>query len=60
MLVRIVPITPGAPAGKRADAEVYFDGSAGPFSGLKLVGFTVSKSTTGSGRTLRFLPVSTR
>jgi hypothetical protein len=54
MLVRIVPSTPGAPAGKLAEAEVYFDESAGPFSGLKLVGFTVWKSTTGSGPNVTF------
>jgi len=54
MLVRIVPSTPGAPAGKLAEAEVYFDESDGPFSGLKLVGFTVWKSTTGSGPNVTF------
>ena len=35
MNVRIVPSTPGAPAGKLAEAEIYFDESAGPLSGLE-------------------------
>ena len=39
--VKIIPNDKGAPAGKLADAEVIFDGEAGPFSGLKLCGFSV-------------------
>ena len=54
MLVKIVPRTPGAPAGKLAEAEVHFDEDEGPFSGLKLVGFTVWESKTGSGRNVTF------
>ena len=54
MLVRIVPSTPGAPAGKLAEAEVYFDDAAGPLSDLKLVGFTVWKSKTGPGQNVTF------
>lgn len=54
MLVRIVSSTPGAPAGKLAEVEVYFSDSAEPLSGLKLVGFTVWQSTTGSERNVTF------
>ena len=54
MLVKIVPSTPGAPAGKLAEAEVHLDDDWGPFSSLKLVGFTVWESKTGSGRNVTF------
>jgi hypothetical protein len=37
--VKIVPNDNGNPPGKLADAEVIFEGEAGPLSGLKLIGF---------------------
>jgi hypothetical protein len=39
MSVRILPNTTGNPPGKLADAEVVFEADAGPFTGLKLIGF---------------------
>ena len=39
MSVRILPNTSSTPAGKLADAEVIFEADAGPFTGLKLIGF---------------------
>ena len=37
--VKILPNTASTPAGKLADAEVIFEADAGPFTGLKLIGF---------------------
>ncbi len=37
--VKIIPNEQATPAGKLADAEVIFEGEAGPLSGLKLIGF---------------------
>ena len=37
--VRITPNATGSPAGKLADAEVVFEAEAGPFTGMKLMGF---------------------
>ena len=42
MLVKIIPNTNGAPAGKLAEAEVCF--SDDPLAGLKLVGFGAGKA----------------
>ena len=39
--VKIISTESGTPPGKLADAEVTFDADAGPFSGLKLVGFSI-------------------
>ena len=41
------------PAGKLADAEVIFEGEAGPLSGLKLIGFAVWERRDG-GRNVTF------
>lgn len=42
----------GSPAGKVADAELHF--TAGPLSGLKLIGFSVWERRDGSGRNVTF------
>lgn len=52
--VTIVPNTTGSPAGKLADAEVNFGVDAGPFTGLKLVGFAVWERRNGAGRNVTF------
>ena len=51
--VRILPNTTGNPAGKLADAEVIFGAEAGPFSGLKLIGFAIWERRSG-GRNVTF------
>ena len=51
--VRIISVGQDAPAGKLADAEVVFDGEAGPLSGLKLIGFSVWERRNG-GRNVTF------
>ena len=51
--VSIIPNQQGAPAGKLADAEVVFEGEAGPFSGLKLIGFAIWERRDG-GRNVTF------
>jgi len=51
--VRILPNTTGNPAGKLADAEVIFGADAGPFTGLKLVGFAIWERRAG-GRNVTF------
>ena len=48
--VKIIPNEHGTPAGKLADAAVVFEGEAGPFSGLKLIGFAIWERRTGAGR----------
>ena len=45
MMVRIVPSTTGAPAGKLAEAEVYFDDSAGPLTAFSAHEVYVSSYT---------------
>ena len=52
--VRIVPNAPGSPVGKLADAELIFEADAGPFSGMKLIGFAVWERRTGNGRNVTF------
>lgn len=52
--VRIVPNTTGSPVGKLADAELVFEADAGPFSGMKLIGFAVWERRTGNGRNVTF------
>ena len=37
--IKVLPATPGAPAGKLADVELHF--TTGALVGLKLLGFTV-------------------
>jgi len=39
--VKIIPNEKGNPPGKLADAEVIFEGEAGPLRGLRLIGFAV-------------------
>jgi len=51
--VRILPNSTGSPAGKLADAEVIFEADAGPFTGLKLIGFAIWERRTG-GRNVTF------
>jgi hypothetical protein len=52
--VRIVPNATGNPPGKLADAEVIFEAEAGPFSGMKLIGFAVWERRSGGGRNVTF------
>ena len=52
--VRIVPNATGSPVGKLADAELVFEADAGPFSGMKLIGFAVWERRTGNGRNVTF------
>lgn len=51
--VKIILSEQDAPAGKLADAELIFEGEAGPLSGLKLIGFTVWERRNG-GRNVTF------
>ena len=51
--VRILPNETGSPAGKLADAEVIFEADAGPFTGLKLIGFAIWERRAG-GRNVTF------
>ena len=51
--VRILPNTSSSPTGKLADAEVVFEAEAGPFTGLKLVGFAIWERRAG-GRNVTF------
>jgi hypothetical protein len=51
--VKIIPNAQGGPAGKLADAEVIFEGEAGPLSGLKLLGFAIWERRHG-GRNVTF------
>ncbi len=53
MSVRILPNTTSTPAGKLADAEVIFEADAGPFTGMKLVGFAIWERRAG-GRNVTF------
>ncbi len=52
--VRILPNTTGNPPGKLADAEVIFEAEAGPFNGMKLIGFAVWERRSGGGRNVTF------
>ena len=52
MHVNILPTTNGAPAGKIAEAEIYF--AVGLLSGLKLVGFSIWEGRNGRGRNVTF------
>ena len=51
--VKIIPSEQGHPPGKLADAEVIFEAGAGPFSGLRLIGFAVWERRDG-GRNVTF------
>jgi hypothetical protein len=51
--IRILPNATGNPPGKLADAEVIFEADAGPFTGLKLIGFTIWERRAG-GRHVTF------
>ena len=53
MSVRILPNTTGNPPGKLADAEVVFGADAGPFTGLKMIGFAIWERRAG-GRNVTF------
>lgn len=50
--IKITPNEKGNPPGKLADAELHF--TDGPLAGLKLIGFSVWKRTSGSGRNITF------
>jgi hypothetical protein len=52
--VRILPNSTGNPPGKLADAEVIFEAEAGPFNGMKLIGFAVWERRSGGGRNVTF------
>ena len=52
MTVKIVPNQSGRPAGKLADAELYF--SEGELQGMKLIGFAVWERRGGTGRNVTF------
>ena len=52
--VRILPNTTGNPPGKLADAEVIFEAEAGPFNGMRLIGFAVWERRSGGGRNVTF------
>lgn len=52
--VRILPNITGNPPGKLADAEVIFEAEAGPFNGMKLIGFAVWERRSGTGRNVTF------
>ncbi|MGE3274596.1 MAG: hypothetical protein AB7O67_05755 [Vicinamibacterales bacterium] len=54
MVIKIVRNDKGVPAGKLADAEVFFDEHEGDLAGLKLVGFAVWERRAGPGRTVTF------
>ena len=51
--IRILPNTSGSPAGKLADAEVVFEADAGPFTGMKLIGFAIWERR-GGGKNVTF------
>jgi hypothetical protein len=51
--VRILPNMTSSPAGKLADAEVVFEADAGPFTGMKLIGFAIWERRAG-GRNVTF------
>src|SRR5262245_24299409 len=51
--VRSIPNTTSNPPGKLADAEVIFGADAGPFTGLKLIGFAIWERRAG-GRNVTF------
>lgn len=51
MTIKFFPNDKGNPAGKLADAELFFSG--GPLDGLKLVGFSVWERK-GGGRNVTF------
>ena len=53
MSVKIIPNEKGNPPGKLADAEVIFEGEAGPLRGLRLIGFAVWERRDG-GRNVTF------
>ena len=53
MTVKIIPNDKNNPAGKLADAELYF--TDGPLSGLKLIGFGIwERRGGGGGRNVTF------
>jgi|SRR5215831_16606954 len=52
MTVKIVENGKGSPAGKLAEAEIYF--TEGTMEGLKLVGFSIWEKRGGGGRNVTF------
>ena len=52
LTVKITPNDKGNPAGKLADAELYF--TDGELDGLKLIGFSVWERRGGGGRNVTF------
>ena len=52
MLVKFTPNDKGNPSGKLADAELHF--ADGPLDGLKLAGFAIWETRSGTRRTVTF------
>jgi hypothetical protein len=52
MTIKIIPNEKGNPPGKLADCELHF--TDGPLKGMKLIGFAVWGSRTGSARNVTF------
>ena len=52
MTVKITPNDTGNPSGKLADAELQF--TDGPLEGLKLIGFSIWETRTGTRRNVTF------
>ena len=52
MTVKVTPNDKGNPPGKLAEAELHF--TDGPLEGLKLIGFAIWESRTGTRRNVTF------
>ena len=52
--VKFIPNDKGNPVGKLVDAELHFGDDAGPFAGLKLIGFSIWQRRTGGGLNVVF------
>jgi hypothetical protein len=52
MVIKILPVDKGGPAGKLADEELHF--TDGALAGLKLMGFAVWERRNGPGRNVTF------
>jgi hypothetical protein len=52
--VKFAPNDRGNPPGKLADCEVHFGDGAGPFAGLKLIGFGIWERRNGTDRNVTF------
>ena len=51
--IKITPNDRGNPPGKLADVELHFVGDS-PFTGLKLIGFSIWERRGGNGRNVTF------